>query len=101
MYAVIFSAIMDQPDSDYSSTAERMRQLAFDEYGCRGFTSCSEGKQEVAISYWDSEEQILQWRQNTEHLAAQSAGQKRWYKSYSVQVSKIVREYHVDNNTEA
>ncbi len=93
MYAVIFTAITDQLDDDYAKTAERMRGLAFSEYGCSKFNACHEDGQEIAISYWEREEQILAWKKHAEHLQAQNIGRDHWYKSYTVEVMKMVRSY--------
>ena len=93
MYAVIFTADVAILDADYSRTAEQLRELALQHYGCREFISCCEGASEIAISYWDSEEQIQAWKQDIEHLAAQRAGRERWYRSYRVQVVEVKREY--------
>ncbi|MEH6580269.1 MAG: antibiotic biosynthesis monooxygenase [Amphritea sp.] len=94
MYAVIFKAEINQLDDGYSKMAERMRQLSMDEYGCLEFTACTEGDREIAISYWDSEEQIKAWKKNSEHLVAQTLGKQQWYKSYQVQIVEVVREYN-------
>ena len=93
MYAVIFTADVATLDAEYSRTAEQLRELALQRYGCREFISCREGAREIAISYWDSEDQITAWKQDIEHLAAQRAGRERWYRSYRVQVVKVTREY--------
>ena len=93
MYAVIFEAQINQLDESYFTTAARMRELATSEYGCLEFTSVTEGKKEIAISYWQSLEQIQDWKQNKEHLQAQEMGKERWYKSYKVRVLELVREY--------
>ncbi|WP_245662856.1 hypothetical protein [Endozoicomonas arenosclerae] len=50
MYAVIFRATIKQLDQEYSETAERMRNLALNEYGCIEFIASTEGDQELAIS---------------------------------------------------
>ncbi len=73
--------------------AERMRDLAINEYGCKEFIASTEGNTEIAISYWDNESQIKKWKQNSEHLSAQGKGQSKWYKSYTVQVVEVVRAY--------
>ena len=52
-----------------------------------------EGDEEIAISYWESEEQILAWKKDGEHLAAQELGRKKWYKAYKVEVVRVLREY--------
>ncbi len=93
MYAVIFRAKIRTLDTDYAAMAARMRNLAIKEYGCVEFIACTEGDSEVAISYWESEEQIRQWKQNAEHLVAQERGRSRWYTSYSVEVLEVVRGY--------
>jgi heme-degrading monooxygenase HmoA len=92
-YAVIFTAEVAELDEEYSRTAGHLRELALSKYGCLEFNSCAEDGREIAVSYWDSEEQIRAWKQNPEHLAAQQAGRARWYRSYRVQVVEITREY--------
>lgn len=92
-YAVIFRAEIRALDQQYMAMAARMRQLALAEYGCLEFFAVTEGQQEVAISYWDSEEQIRRWKQNAEHLVAQEKGRNTWYRSYTVEVVEVVRAY--------
>lgn len=93
MYAVIFRAEILQLDAEYAAMATRMRELAIKEYGCVEFISFIEGSSEVAMSYWESEEHIQQWKQNSEHLVAQEKGRSKWYKSYTVEVLEVVRAY--------
>ena len=92
-YAVIFIAEIAELDAEYVATAEHLRQLALNDYGCLEFTSFREGNREVAISYWDREEQILAWKQDQDHRRAQQQGRDKWYRSYRVQVVQISREY--------
>jgi len=70
-----------------------MRELALRDFGCTGFHSVTEGSEEVALSYWPSEESIKAWKAHPEHIEAQRSGQY-WYESYSVQIAEISREYH-------
>lgn len=93
MYAVIFRAEILQLDVEYAAMAKRMRELAINEYGCVEFVACTEGNCEIAISYWEREEQIQQWKQNAEHLVAQEKGRSKWYSSYTVEVVEVVRAY--------
>jgi len=93
MYAVIFRAEIAQLDAEYLAIAARMLELAIERYGCREFTACTEGSTEIAISYWDSEEQILAWKRDREHLAAQHKGRTSWYASYTVEVTRVERAY--------
>lgn len=93
MYAVIFKATIKTLDDTYSSTASRLRERAIGTYGCLEFTACTEGNQEIAVSYWKTLDQIRAWKQDPEHLAAQTLGRTKWYSSYQVQIAKVEREY--------
>lgn len=95
-YAVIFTAQVKQFDAEYSATAANMRELAFAEHGCVEFHACTEGKQEIAVSYWQDLDNIGSWKQNIEHLAAQKLGRDKWYESYTVEVVEILRSYTSD-----
>ncbi len=93
MYAVIFRAEIALPDQAYSDNAQRLRRLAMEKYGCRDFVACTEGNTEIAISYWDSEDQIAAWKRDPEHQAAQREGRAKWYSSYTVEVARVERGY--------
>jgi heme-degrading monooxygenase HmoA len=93
MYAVIFRAKIAGLDEEYSRVAQRMKKLALGEYGCIEFVSVTQGSEEIAISYWENEDQIRKWRNNSEHLLAQELGRSKWYASYTVQVVEVIREY--------
>jgi heme-degrading monooxygenase HmoA len=93
MYAVIFKAKVKVLDAQYADAAKRMRDLAMAEYNCQEFVSSTEGNTEIAISYWQCEEDILAWRNNAEHLATQKLEQEKWYESYTVEVVKVLRSY--------
>ena len=91
MYAVIFKAKLARSDDAYFQTAERLRELALGTYGCLEFVSMMEGDKEIAISYWENETQILNWKNDPAHIKAQEMGRARWYESYSVEVCKVER----------
>ncbi len=93
MYAVIFRARIAQLDEDYVRASKRMRQLATEKYGCVDFNSVTEGDEEISISYWESEDQIKRWKNDPEHMQVQEQGKSKWYRSYQVQVVKVIRDY--------
>jgi len=90
MYAVIFRAEIKQLDQEYSDTAAKLRDRAIEKYGCLDFVALTEGRQEVAISYWETLEQISRWKQDAEHIKAQQLGQSKWYKTYQVQIVEVL-----------
>ena len=93
MFAVIFRAKINRLDEEYSLMAQKMRDLAISEYGCKEFSACAEGNNEIAISYWETESQIKEWKKNSKHLVAQELGRSKWYKSYTIQIVEVQREY--------
>ena len=94
MYAVIFKAKLAKLDEEYSQVASRMRELALKEYGCLEFSSVTEDYTEIAISYWENQDQIASWKNDSEHMLAQELGKSKWYESYNVQVVEVIREYN-------
>jgi heme-degrading monooxygenase HmoA len=98
MFVVIFRAKVRNPgiDSEYTQVAARMRELALGQFGCLEFTAVNEGQEEIALSYWPSEEHIRSWKAHSEHVLAQQLGRERWYESYTVQVAEITRQYRVE-----
>jgi heme-degrading monooxygenase HmoA len=93
MYAVIFRATVAQLDDEYFRMAEKMKNLAFNKYGCLDFVSVTEGNEEIAISYWENEQQIRDWKNDPEHRIAQQAGRDKWYQSYSIEICEVGRFY--------
>lgn len=93
MFAVIFRANIKQSDSEYGSLAKQLRKLALTEYGCCEFVSAQENGLEIAISYWNTLEDIRRWKQDKLHRHAQKLGAERWYSSYQVDLVECLRSY--------
>jgi heme-degrading monooxygenase HmoA len=93
MLVVIFRASTKALDAEYSAVAARLRELALERFGCLEFVAVTEGAQEIALSYWRNESDIVAWKAHSEHVLAQQLGRERWYEDYIVQVARIEREY--------
>ena len=91
MYAVIFRATVTEFDDEYFRMAERLKDLAFKKYGCQDFVSVTEGDEEIAISYWQTLQQISDWKKDPEHRLAQARGKDRWYTKFSVEICEVIR----------
>ena len=92
-YAVIFSSLRTEGDAGYAEMADRMWTLAREQPGFLGAESARSGLG-ITVSYWISEEAILAWKQNVDHLIAQQNGREMWYKEYAVRVCRVERAYH-------
>ncbi len=93
MYAVIFTAELNDPDEDYYLTAKKMRDLAINEFGCMQISSVEQSGKELTVSYWKDKQSIIAWKNNKAHIDAQSKGKQKWYKNYSVDVVQILQQY--------
>ncbi|MBY5979583.1 antibiotic biosynthesis monooxygenase family protein [Ferrimonas balearica] len=93
MFVVIFRARVVQLDARYSTMAAQLRERALNQFGCLEFVAVTEGDEEIALSYWDSEAAIQAWREDSEHQVAQTLGKASWYQHYSVEVAQIQRRY--------
>ncbi len=93
-YAVIFTNLRTNQDPAYTATAQQMEELAKVQPGYLGFESARD-ELGISISYWESLDDIAQWKANVEHLAAQQHGIADWYSWYKVRICKVEREYEV------
>lgn len=91
-YAVIFSTITTDNLEGYSETAERMEDLAKQQKGFLGIES-ARTTIGITVSYWQTVDDILAWKNNAEHTEVQSLGREKWYKQYQLRVCKVDREY--------
>ena len=92
MYLVVFTAELAEPNHEYFALAEKLRQLAFDEYACLGFQAVNKGRTEIAISSWSSLEDIKRWKLDPVHQSAQRMA-SQWYIKWKVTITEVIREY--------
>lgn len=95
-YAVIFTSIRTDVDQGYGDMADRMVALAAQQPGFLGVESAREGVG-ITVSYWNSLEAIRAWKANADHLVAQQAGRKDWYRQYKTRIARVERDYGFDN----
>lgn len=94
-YAVIFSSQRSAIEpSEYEEMANRMVDLAKDQ---KGFVSIESARGAdgfgITVSYWESLEDIKNWKTNSEHLTAQKLGREKWYETFTLRICKVEREY--------
>ncbi|WP_299519327.1 antibiotic biosynthesis monooxygenase [Winogradskyella sp.] len=91
-FAVIFTSTHTENIEGYSEMATKMEDLAKEQNGFLGIDS-ARNDIGITVSYWESLEDIKNWKANTEHLMAQQKGRKQWYNWYNVRICKVEREY--------
>lgn len=94
-YAVIFSSQRSaEGEEDYAATATYLFELVQSQPGFLGAESTrgADGFG-ITVAYFDSEENILRWRQNAEHAAARERGRREWYAHVELRIAKVERAY--------
>jgi heme-degrading monooxygenase HmoA len=94
-YAVIFSNLRTEIQSGYAETAEEMVRLASGQKGYLGHESVRDGLG-ITISYWKTLEDIKNWKQVSDHLAAQHLGREQWYKAYKTRICLVKQDYEFE-----
>ncbi|KAA3619090.1 MAG: antibiotic biosynthesis monooxygenase [Flavobacterium sp.] len=95
-YAVIFTSLLTDDTEGYKEMGMKMETLAKQQPGYLGFESAREDLG-ITISYWESLEDIKNWKEDLEHLQAQQLGRKQWYRWYKTRICKVVREYEFES----
>ncbi len=95
-FAVIFRSTRTIDSADlYQEQTELMESLVksipgyLSHFGFRD----SATRKGVTISYFESEDDIAEWKQVVDHIRAQELGRSDFYENYEVQVVEILREY--------
>jgi len=92
-WAVIFTSRRTELDSGYAETAARMEALAANQPGYLGLEHAGDPRGAITVSYWQTEQDLLAWKQVVEHQEAQRRGKAEWYRQYEVRVCKVERAY--------
>jgi heme-degrading monooxygenase HmoA len=95
-YAVIFTSLQTDQSEGYSEMAEAMENQAKLQHGFLGIENARE-EIGITISYWETTEDIKNWKANLDHLMAQKLGKNQWYRWYKVRICKVEREYEFHN----
>jgi heme-degrading monooxygenase HmoA len=93
-YAVIFASQRTVDDNGYGNMADRMVALAAQQPGFLGIESARDAECfGITVSYWASEEAIVNWKAHAQHQIAQTTGKRLWYEHYELRVAKVERAY--------
>ncbi|KAF9658308.1 antibiotic biosynthesis monooxygenase [Tenacibaculum mesophilum] len=91
-YAVIFTTTLSDDTEGYYEMAEKMDNLAKEQDGYLGVES-TRSNVGITVSYWESLDAIVKWKNNVKHTEARNKGRERWYKKYQLRICKVEREY--------
>lgn len=93
-YAVIFTSTPGDSDEGYDAMGAALVELAEHQPGYLGIeTTRGADGLGITVSYWQDEESIHAWKNQTQHLLAQKNGIEKWYAHYELRVAKVERAY--------
>jgi heme-degrading monooxygenase HmoA len=93
-YMVVFKAKVHDLDEEYYTTATQLRDKAISQFNCQKFESFCQNQNEIALSYWNSLDDIHAWHIDIEHQNAQQQGKEKWYSHFEIEICEIQRQYH-------
>ena len=94
-YAVIFFSrrVSDEQDKKYNQDADAMLEAVSKQPGYIGNNSVRDAAEYgITVSYWQSPEAILAWRNNKDHRVIQEKGRKEYYEEYIVRRAEVLRK---------
>ncbi len=97
MYAVIFE-VFTKPEGrdEYLEIAARLREFLKEQPGflsVERFESLVEEGKVLSLSFWETEPDIRNWRNQSDHREGQKAGKEALFSSYRIRVAQVVRDY--------
>lgn len=105
MIAVIFEVIPHADhQQDYMDAAASLRPLLDEIDGfisIERFGSLSQPGKILSLSYWRDEEAVKQWRNLEAHRQVQAAGRASIFADYRLRVAHVLRDYGLNERTEA
>lgn len=105
MIAVIFEVIPHADhQQDYLDAAASLRPLLDEIDGfisIERFGSLSQPGKILSLSYWRDEEAVKQWRNLEAHRQVQAAGRASIFADYRLRVAHVLRDYGLNERTEA
>ncbi|MDC5805220.1 antibiotic biosynthesis monooxygenase [Vibrio europaeus] len=105
MIAVIFEVqVAEGKTSEYLDIANELRPLLSEIEGfvsIERFQSLSNEGKVLSLSFWRDENAIQEWRRLEGHRLAQSKGRNSVFESYRLRVASVLRDYGMDERSEA
>lgn len=104
MIAVIFEVKpAEGKQVSYLETAAELKSLLETIPGfisIERFQSMTEPEKLLSLSFWEDEEALQQWRQNSEHRKAQTRGRNGVFSDYRLRVAHVIRDYGLTDRCE-
>jgi len=105
MIAVIFEVvpINDRKDEYFKIAGELKHTLVqMDGFiSIERFQSLTNKNHFLSLSFWQDENSVIAWRDQINHRSAQKKGRSHIFSDYRLRVANVIRDYGMNNRTEA
>lgn len=105
MIAVIFEVEpIEGRREEYFELAEGLKSILSGMEGfisIERFQSLTDPNRILSLSFWQNEDAIQRWRDQSSHRDAQRQGREQVFKDYRLRVAQIVRDYGMNDRTQA
>ena len=105
MIAVIFDVLTKEENKqEYFDIATNLKPILENIEGfisVERFESLQTDGKFLSLSFWESEEAIKKWRNETMHRDGQSNGIRHIFSDYRIRVGSIIRDYGMEKREEA
>ena len=103
MYGIIFEVWPYANGRDrYFELASQLKTLLVQQPGfisVERFESLVERGKLLSLSFWESEQAIVNWRSQLDHIEVQKEGKEKLFERYRIRVVKIERDYSFSADT--
>lgn len=98
---VFRSRLQPEHVEEYNRWAAKIHDIAVNTPGFISIkTFTADDGERVSIVEFESEETLLAWRNQPDHLEAQELGRKVFYSEYHIQVCRPIRDYSFSKRTD-
>ncbi len=105
MIAVIFEVFPNEENKqEYLDIAAKLKPMLADVEGfisVERFESLQTKGKILSLSFWESEEAVEKWRNETIHREGQANGLGHIFSNYRIRVGSIIRDYGMSERKEA
>ena len=102
MYAVIFEVKIKEAGKDeYLAIAAKLKEQLINMDGfisIERFQSLADEGKLLSLSFWESKESIHLWKQNLDHLQAQSEGRNKLFEDYRIRIAEVLKDYTMETS---
>ena len=102
MYAVIFEVELKKDGQEqYLAIASKLKEQLVKMPGfisIERFESLVKEGKLLSLSFWESKEDIDNWKKNLDHISAQTQGRNKLFEDYRIRLAQVYKDYTMETS---